>query len=355
MARRSHLPRSAAGQCQARERYERLLSLTISPYRPEPPRRSRLVDAVMKLGAGSQRRTPHLHGGADLDKALYEYRNADDWWSVFGGAASLATMAGKEVLDVGCGWGGKAVSYAERSGLRSITGFDLAEAFDPTVAEKFAASHSVADRCRFTTGVAEDIPFPPESFDVALLDDVLEHVADPVKVIGECARVLRPGGLLLVKFPSVRMFAAHHLDRALVWPGLQYLAGFRTWAAGLNDYLLRHPSAGYEPFDEVVSTPFHPAVTRNLNGLDFRSFRRIVEASPLQVVRLEIVPTNIRPLSPLRRAVRRAYRLACIVPPIRERLGVTISLVGLRPPDGPGLRAPEHELQRNSGVAEART
>jgi SAM-dependent methyltransferase len=309
----------------------------------------------MKVAGGTPRRTPHLHGGADLDKALYEHRDADELWPTFGGAACLASLAGKDVLDVGCGWGGKAVSYAERSGLRSIAGFDLAEAFNPKVAEQFAASRSVADRCRFATGLAEDIPFPADSFDVAILDDVLEHVADPARVIGECIRVLRPGGVLLVKFPSVKMFAAHHLDRALTWPGLQYLAGFRTWAAGLNDYLLRHPGAGFEPFDEVVATQFHLGVTRNLNGLDFGSFQRIVEASPLEVVRLEIVATNIRPLSPLRRAARFAYRLACMVPPIRERLGVTISLVARRPDVRSQSCASDHEPYREGGVTDARS
>ncbi len=54
---------------------------------------------------------------------------------------------------------------------------------------------------------AVGMPFADESFDAALLTEVLEHVADPLGVLKETARVLRSGGVLLVSMPF--LFAVH--------------------------------------------------------------------------------------------------------------------------------------------------
>ncbi|MFN0169842.1 MAG: class I SAM-dependent methyltransferase [Bryobacteraceae bacterium] len=45
------------------------------------------------------------------------------------------------------------------------------------------------------------LPFPERSFDTVLLSDVLEHIAEPKRLIGEISRVLRPGGCLLLMVP----------------------------------------------------------------------------------------------------------------------------------------------------------
>jgi len=311
---------------------ERLRARSSSPFPPEPPRRHLLVSALFRL---AQRRrdalvTPHLFGGSDREKVLYEYERADEWWPFFAGAAGPDVLSGADVLDVGCGYGGKDISYAERYGVRSITGFDLPGFWDPEAAGAFAAERGVGELCRFTSGYAEEMPFEDASFDVVLIEDVLEHVRRPDRVLAESARALRAGGTLLAKFPSVRMLAAHHLDRAITWPGIHLVLPLRWWAAGLNHELASGTSnADFEPFDEIVSTPYHPAVTRNLNGLGFSSFRELVRDNGFEVRHLEIVPMTIRPLSWWRRLALGTYRALCRVPQLRERLGVTIVFVGI--------------------------
>jgi SAM-dependent methyltransferase len=52
-------------------------------------------------------------------------------------------------------------------------------------------------------GDARDMPFPDGSIDVVLITQVLEHIPDPIAVIGEIWRVLKPSGTLILSVPSI--------------------------------------------------------------------------------------------------------------------------------------------------------
>ena len=96
----------------------------------------------------------------------------------------------RKLLDVGCGGGLLAEEFA-RVGLE-VTGVDPApETIETARAHAAASGLSI----EYQTGSGERLPFPEESFDHAACCDVLEHVDDVDRVIGEVARVLRPGGL----------------------------------------------------------------------------------------------------------------------------------------------------------------
>ncbi len=59
--------------------------------------------------------------------------------------------------------------------------------------------------------------FPAKSFDVVTLWDVLEHVPDPMKVLQECNRILRPGGFLVVNYPDIGSSIAKLMRRKWVF------------------------------------------------------------------------------------------------------------------------------------------
>jgi SAM-dependent methyltransferase len=52
-----------------------------------------------------------------------------------------------------------------------------------------------------TADLSRELPFPSSSFDTVLMTDVLEHLPDPVSAINQVARVLRPGGKLILGVP----------------------------------------------------------------------------------------------------------------------------------------------------------
>jgi len=96
----------------------------------------------------------------------------------------------RKLLDVGCGGGILAEEFA-RLGFE-VTGIDPApETIDTAKAHATASGLSI----EYRVGAGERLPFADGSFDHVACCDVLEHVDDVVRVIGEIARVLRPGGL----------------------------------------------------------------------------------------------------------------------------------------------------------------
>ncbi|MCX6627877.1 MAG: bifunctional 2-polyprenyl-6-hydroxyphenol methylase/3-demethylubiquinol 3-O-methyltransferase UbiG [Candidatus Solibacter sp.] len=104
----------------------------------------------------------------------------------------ISGHATRTVLDVGCGGGILAEEFA-RAGFH-VTGVDPAPESIKTAREHAAASGlDIA----YETGSGERLPFAEASFDHVACCDVLEHVDDVAGVIGEIARVLKPGGLFL--------------------------------------------------------------------------------------------------------------------------------------------------------------
>lgn len=142
---------------------------------------------------------------------------ADQWWEPRGPFAMLAWLAEHRaslvppaaredalLLDLACGGG---LLAPHLRGYRHV-GLDLS----PT-AVRVAARHGV-------TAVQGDVlrlPFADEVADVVVAGEVLEHVADPAAVVAEAARVLRPGGTLVLdtiaRTPVARVVAITLAER----------------------------------------------------------------------------------------------------------------------------------------------
>lgn len=94
------------------------------------------------------------------------------------------------VLDVGCGSGWLADHFDRYTGV---------DASPEAVAAAAARGRHVLH-----ASVAEPLPFEDASFDGAILKDLLEHVEDPVHVVREVRRVLRPGGRAFASSPDAQ-------------------------------------------------------------------------------------------------------------------------------------------------------
>jgi len=118
-------------------------------------------------------------------------------------AVAEAPGSGAPLLDAGCGTGGfLARLRAARPDLPAI-GVE----YNPEAAARAAAKSGVP----VAVGSVNDLPFPDGRFGVVISCDVLGHAAvDPRRALGEMARVLRPGGLLVLNLPAFEWLRSAH-------------------------------------------------------------------------------------------------------------------------------------------------
>jgi SAM-dependent methyltransferase len=135
-------------------------------------------------------------------------REDSHWWYAGMRTAALAVLrgavAGKRldrILDAGCGTGGTTARLAEFGG---VIGIDFS-----TAALEYAAQRGLE---RLAQASVEALPFVNASFDLLTSFEVVYHagVADDSLAFREFHRVLRPGGLLLLRLPAHDWLRGHH-------------------------------------------------------------------------------------------------------------------------------------------------
>jgi ubiquinone biosynthesis O-methyltransferase len=136
----------------------------------------------------------------------------------------LGNIKGREILDVGCGDGDLAIELRRRGAI--VTGIDAS-------AEMIAAAEAKAMReeldVKFQAGAAESIPFAAERFDAVVAVTILCFVGDATPVFREIARVLRPGGRLVIgELGKWSLWAAARRIRAWLGSPLWRRGYFRT-------------------------------------------------------------------------------------------------------------------------------
>jgi len=127
----------------------------------------------------------------------------------------VPVRAGQRVLEVGCGTGAVARDLARLVGPQGLViGVDPSRTM-LAAARALATAHPLRRRMRWRVADGVALPFADGRFDTALAITVLLHVADPAAVVGELARVTRPGGRVGVQDQDFGTVAVTHPDRAL--------------------------------------------------------------------------------------------------------------------------------------------
>jgi len=171
-------------------------------------------------------------------------------------------LAGKNVIDVGCGGGILAESMAKKGA--TVTGIDLSEK-----ALKVADLHSLESgvQVRYKMIAAEEMAEAEAGqFDVVTCMEMLEHVPDPASIIRACTKLVKPGGHVffstLNRNPKSYLFAIIGAEYVLQMlpKGTHDYAKFITPAelsqdirnAGLELKMMK--GLGYNPFTKNVLT-----------------------------------------------------------------------------------------------------
>ncbi|MXX31652.1 MAG: methyltransferase domain-containing protein [Chloroflexi bacterium] len=136
---------------------------------------------------------------------------------------------GMSLLDAGCGPGTVTTGLARTVSPGNVVGLDAA----PGVLEH-ARGHAQEERVDNVTFIAGDVyalDFPEGAFDVVYANQLLQHLANPVRAISEMRRVLKPGGLLAVRDADYATMSPHPKFPEFVdWNELYHQVAYRNHA-----------------------------------------------------------------------------------------------------------------------------
>ncbi|MBI4271476.1 MAG: class I SAM-dependent methyltransferase [Candidatus Rokubacteria bacterium] len=210
------------------------------------------------LGRQAARGSHRCDGSAYCGRSKVEVLFGPEIWTA---------VAGKVVIDFGCGSGAEAVEIAQR-GARRVIGIDIRPA-SLEQARSAAARAGVADRCCFADHT-------DEIADVIVSIDGFEHYDHPEQVLRAMRRRTAPGGRLFVSFgPPWFHPLGGHLFSVFPWAHLVFTErALVRWRADFK-------SDGATRFGEVEG---------GLNQMTIHRFRRLLEQSEFEVEHFEAVP-----------------------------------------------------------------
>jgi ubiquinone/menaquinone biosynthesis C-methylase UbiE len=221
--------------------------------------------------------------------------------------SGTAYPAGSRVLEAGCGVGAQTVFLASRSPEARITSIDISES--SLSQARTTAENAGIRNVTFQHADLFHLPFPPSSFDHVFLCFVLEHLAQPVAVLHNLRRLLKPGGTLTAiegdhgsTFFHPNSEPAHRAIRALV--ALQARAGGNA-LIGRQLHPLLH-AAG---FDRIQVSPRMVYVDSGrpewVEGFTKKTFTAMVEG-----VRQPAIESGLATVADFDQGIADLYRTA---------------------------------------------
>lgn len=105
---------------------------------------------------------------------------------------------GHSVLDVGCALGGF-LDFLHSRGFSKLAGVDSTRTYVDQARQK--------NRYAIEIGSAESLPFNDRTFDAVVMEQVLEHLSNPVHAFQEARRVLKDGGIFCIGVPDAARYA----------------------------------------------------------------------------------------------------------------------------------------------------
>jgi len=149
--------------------------------------------------------------------AEWQYEKGADTIACYGKRYNSQEMfAGKTVLDMGCGAGGKSLYYVSR-GADRVIGVDIVHHYEKE-AMALAKKLGYSSRFNFVCASTDELPFPDNYFDTIVMNDFMEHVANPEATLKEALRLINPHGKIFINFPSYYHPSGAHMSDVINMP-----------------------------------------------------------------------------------------------------------------------------------------
>ena len=156
---------------------------------------------------------------------LYMY---DALQSLHGG-----NLKGLSILDIGCGYYCPDLKIVSQHGASLCVGIDLGKDLSEDV-PRDVVNYIQGDIC------ISNLPIRDGSFDIAVMDGVIEHLQDPMKALAQVHRVLAPGGVLVLVTPnqaSLKNRIKLMLGGSIYAPLSQWISTARVQKGGRSEFV----------------------------------------------------------------------------------------------------------------------
>jgi SAM-dependent methyltransferase len=196
-------------------------------------------------------------------------------------------IAGKTVIDFGCGEGDDAIEMARR-GARRVIGFEIREELIETARRKALAA-GVSETCSFESSTKE-------LADIVISLDAFEHFADPAEILRIMNALLEPAGEAFISFgPPWHHPLGGHIFSVFPWAHLIFSEkALMRWRSTFK-------TDGATRFGEVAG---------GLNQMTIKRFTGLIQGSGFEIARLELVP--IRKLRLFHNRLTREFTTAAV-------------------------------------------
>jgi ubiquinone/menaquinone biosynthesis C-methylase UbiE len=203
------------------------IASVVAFYDAHPINEDQILHALDSNGIARERLTEDILKNYDQDH--------------FGGVEANDILLAKagiakqdKVLDVCSGMGGPARYIAERIGCE-VVGLDYTRT-RYLAAQRLTAMVRLSHLVSFEYGNALDMPFDADSFDVVIGQEAWCHVPEKPQLISECARVVKPGGVIaftdILRRDALTDAEMERLRREMTFPSLETLDGYAALLEG---------------------------------------------------------------------------------------------------------------------------
>lgn len=240
----------------------------------------------------------NLQNEGVMSYAMWQYKRGDETIKFYLDFCSEEEMfKDKVIIDIGCGAAGKSLYYASR-GAKEVIGVEILEKYEEE-AMTLANELNMADKFRFVCADAASLPFEDNSIDTIIMNDAMEHVANPEAVIDECLRVLNKGGRLFVNFPPINHPTGAHLSDLIYIPWVHLFFSEDTLVEAYKHLAKNVPDGDDRISFRISSRDDGTEYFSYINHMSIKRFNNILKSKGIKPAYLKHVPLRgfLKPLA----------------------------------------------------------
>ena len=221
--------------------------------------------------------------------AQWQFEKGESTIACYNGVFTPNEMfAGKAILDMGCGAGGKSLYYASLDAA-SVVGVDIVERYEAE-ATALAEKLGYSDVFKFVRASADDLPFPDESFDTVIMNDFMEHISNPEAALKEAMRLLKKDGRIFINFPPYYHPTGAHLSDTIHMPWIHMLLSEKQLIRAYKELVKGLPDEKARLDLRITTDPDRTEKLGYINKMTLKRFKRILKTLGITPLHYHEIP-----------------------------------------------------------------